>query len=164
MATIIIDNKCKRIRTWLHTAVSSRLGSEAGWLQDHIASCPRCQRRLASWGKVNLALSFIKAQPHRLDLLMRANAQAIGVLKHSLREAPKAQELKRILPQPRPLERYGRYGRSIANFAACVTIVILMKVGVFSSMDSFQTQGQKAIKQYYDRQVGQDLADDVFPT
>ncbi len=159
----IKDNKCKRIRSWLHTAVSSRLGSEAGWLQSHVASCPRCRRRLASWGKVDLALSFIKAQPHRLDLLMRANAQAIGVLKHSLREAPKAQVLKSVLPQPKPLEKYGRYGHSVANFAACATILILMKVGVFSSMDSFQTEGQKAIKQSSGWQIGQALADAVFP-
>lgn len=162
MATIK-DNKCRRIRARLNTAINRHIGPEAGWLQNHIASCPRCQRRLISWGKVDLALSFIKAQPHRLDLLMRANAQAIGVLKHTLREAPKAQQLKSALPQPRPLEKYGRYGRSAANFAACASILILMKIGVFSSMDSFQTQGQKAIKQYYGRQIGQDLADDVFP-
>lgn len=159
----IKDNKCRQIRARLHTAMSRRIGLEASWLQSHVASCPRCRRRLASWGKVDLALSFIKAQPHRLDLLMRANSQAIGVLKHSLREAPKAQVLKSVLPQPRPLERYGRYGHSVANFAACATILILMKVGVFSSMDSFKTQGQKAIKQYYGRQIGQDLADEVFP-
>lgn len=158
------DNKCRRIRGWLHTAMSRRLGSEAGWLQSHVANCPRCRRRLASWGKVDLALSFIKAQPHRLDLLMRANTQAICVLKHSLREAPKAQVLQSILPQPKPLERYGRYGHSIANFAACVTILVLMKVGVFSSMDTFQTKGQKVIKQYYSRQIGQDLTEEVFPT
>jgi anti-sigma factor RsiW len=164
MASIKADNKCRRIRTWLNTAMSRRLGSEAGWLQSHVASCPRCRRRLASWGKVDLALSFIKAQPHRLDLLMRANAQAICVLKHSLREEPKAQELKRVLPQPKPLERYGGYGHSIGNLAACVTILILMKIGVFSSMDTFQTEGQKVIKQYYCRQIGQDLADEVFPT
>jgi hypothetical protein len=38
-----------------------------------------------------------------------------------------------------------------------------MKIGVFSSMDTFQSQGQKVIKQYYASRVGEDLADEIFP-
>lgn len=106
----------------------------------------------------------MKAQPHGLDLLMRANEQAVSVLKRSLRQEPKAQELKTRLPQPKPLEKYGKYGCSIGSLAACIAILLLMKVGVFSSMDTVQTQGRKAIKQYYVRHAGQDLADEVFPT
>jgi len=30
-------------------------------------------------------------------------------------------------------------------------------------MDTFQTQGQKVIKQYYASRIGDDLADEVFP-
>ncbi len=164
MASTRADNKCKRIRAWLYTTVSRRFGPEAGWVQAHAMHCPRCRRRIVSWGKVNLGLSFMKAQPHRLDLLMRANAQAICVLKHGLREEPKAQELRTSLPQPKLLESCGKYGHSMGNLAACITILFLMKIGVFSSMDRFQTQGQEVIKQYYARQVGQDLADEVFPT
>ncbi len=113
-------------------------------------------------GKVNLALSIVKSQPHRLDLLMRANTQTIGVLKHSLRRAPKAQKLRTILPEPKLLERWGKYRCSAANLAACIAILFLMKIGVFSSMNEFQTQGQKVIRQYYVSQVGEDLADEVF--
>ncbi|MCK4294633.1 MAG: zf-HC2 domain-containing protein [Planctomycetes bacterium] len=157
-------NKCRRIRTWLYRAVNSRLGIDANWVQNHIAGCPRCRRRLAAAGKVNLALSALKAQPHRIDLLMRANSQTIGVLKHSLRQAPKAAKLKAMLPQPTLLERWRKYAHSVANLAACITIVLLMKVGVFSSMGKFQTEGQKVVKQYYASQVGQDLANEVFTT
>ena len=71
------NNKCRQIRQWLYDAIKSRLGIEADWAQNHIANCPRCQQRLASLGKVNLALSVIKNQPHNLDLLSRANTQAI---------------------------------------------------------------------------------------
>ena len=156
------NNKCKRIRAWLLKAVSSRLGVDASWIQSHIASCPRCQRRLASVGKVNLALSIIKSQPHNLDLLMRANAQAIGVLKHSLREAPKARKLKVARPEPKLLERWRKYAHPATNAAACIAILLLMKVGVFSSMDKFQTQGQEVIKQYYATRAGQDVADELF--
>ena len=156
------DNKCRRIRAWLYKAISSRFALDADWVQNHIANCLRCQRRMASIGKVNLALSIIKSQPHKLDLLMRANAQAIGVLKHSLRQAPKARKLKEARPEPKLLERWSKYKHSAANAAACIAILFLMKTGVFSSMDKFQTEGQKAMRQYYACQVGQDLADEIF--
>jgi hypothetical protein len=163
MTEIKTKNKCRRIRAWLYTAISRSFGPEAIWLNEHIMRCPRCQQRLIRCGKVNLALSFIKSQPHGLDLLMRANSQAIAVLKHSLRREPKAQELEKKIPEPEMLERCNKYGHSIANLAACIIILLLMKIGVFSSMDQFHNQGQKVMKQYYTRQVGEDLADEVFP-
>ncbi len=52
----------------------------------------------------------------------------------------------------------------MANLAACIVILLLMKIGVFSSMDKFHNQGQRVMKQYYARQVGEDLAEEVFPT
>jgi len=162
MTVMKINNQCKRIRTWLYAAMSRRFGPEANWLHNHIMYCPRCQRRLVSCGKVNLALSFMKSQPHALDLLMRANTQAIAVLKHSLRREPKAQKLETKLPEPNLRERCNQCGHSVANLAACILILFLMKVGVFSSMGNLQAQGQKVIKQYYVKQVGADLADEIF--
>jgi hypothetical protein len=67
-----------------------------------------------------------------------------------------------MLPEPKLLERWGKYRCSAANLAACIAILFLMKIGVFSSMNEFQTQGQKIIRQYYTSQVGEDLADEVF--
>ena len=165
MTGINKNNKCRHIRGWLSDAISRRFGLEANWLQNHITNCPRCQRRLVSYGKVNLAISAIKSQPHKLDLLMCANAQAIGVLKHSLRRAQKAKKLRTIRPEPKLRERFGKYASSTANIAACIAIMLLMKFGVFSSMDmdTFQTQSQKVIKQYYASRVGNDLADEIFP-
>ena len=165
MKTKKADKKCRSIRSWLYQAVSplqADIGPDADWVQNHIANCPRCRRRLAAAGKVNLALSLIKSQPHNLDLLMRANTQAIGVLKHSLRNCHKANKLKTILPEPTLFEKCGKYKTSIANVAACIAILFLMKVGVFSSMDKFQTQGQKAVKNYYASQIGEELADEIF--
>ena len=163
MTEIKTKNKCRRIRHWLYITINKSFGPEANWLNDHIMRCPRCQRRLISCGKVNLALSFMKSQPHGLDLLMRANTQAIAVLKHSLRNEPKAQKLETKLPEPKMLEKCSKYGHSLANLAACIVILLLMKIGVFSSMDQFHNQGQRVMKQYYVRQVGEDLAEDVFP-
>jgi hypothetical protein len=155
-------NRCRRIRVWLHEALRSHFSLDAAWVQNHIAHCPKCQRRLASVSRVNLALSLVKSQPHKLDLLLRANTQAIGVLKHSLREAPKAQKLKKIQPEPKLLEICNVHKGSAANVAACIAILFLMKTGIFSFTDTVQTQGQKAVKQYYINHVGEDLASDIF--
>lgn len=155
------------MRAWLFSAVNRRFGLEAHWLRSHIKNCPRCRRRLISSGKVNLALSFIKSQPQGLDLLKRANIQAVSVLKHSLREEPQAQELKAGLPRPRPLAKYhkfGKYGSSIGSLAACIAVLLLMKIGLFSSVDTVHYKGRKVFKQYYVKNVGQDLADEVFAT
>lgn len=156
------SNKCRQIRVWLHKAINSRLGLDADWVQNHIANCSRCRRRFVNVGQINLALSGMKSQPHKLDLLMRANTQAIGALKHSLRRAPKAQKLRVMLPEPKLFERYSKYTHSVANLSACIAILLLMKIGIFSSMDKFQTKGQKVVEQYYASQVGEDLADEVF--
>lgn len=147
----------------MRTVVSKSIGPEANWLNEHIIHCPKCQQRLISSGRVNLALSFMKSQPHGLDLLMRANTQAINVLKHSLRNEPKALKLETKLPEPKLLEKCSKYGHYLANLAACIVILLLMKIGVFSSMDQFQNQGQRVMKQYYAKQVGEDLANEVFP-
>lgn len=163
MAQQQADKTCKRIRARFYSAMNKYFGTESRWLRGHIARCPRCRQRLIDSGKVHLALSFMKAQPHRLDLLTRANQQTVGVLKHSLREEPKAQELKTKRPEPRPFEKYRRYGFSFGSLAACLAILILMKVGVFSSMDTVQVKGRKVMKQYYARNVGRELAEDVFP-
>ena len=155
-------NRCRQIRLRIYEAISSYFGLDAGWVQKHIASCQRCQRRLAAVGKVNLALLAMKCQPHRLDLLMRANMQAIGVLRHSLRREQKAQRLAAVLPEPKLLERWSKHTGAAVNMAACVAILVLTKVGVFSSMERFQTEGRKVVRQYYTSQVGKDLTNEIF--
>jgi anti-sigma factor RsiW len=155
-------NACKKIKTWLFESLANRIGPDAGWVQKHTAECPRCQRRLASVSKVHLALSMIKAQPHNLDLLMRANTKAVGVLRHSLRGQPKAQKLRTARPEPKLSQKCRKYARSAANAAACIAILFLAKVGILGSMSKFQSQGQGAMKQYYASHVGQDMSDDIF--
>ena len=95
-----MPDKCKKIRQRFITFLSRYISADALWLQGHISECPRCQKRLAALGRVNLAMSFIKSQSHNIDLLMRANTQTINVLQHSLREVPKAQKLKSVRPEP----------------------------------------------------------------
>jgi hypothetical protein len=84
------------------------------------------------------------------------------VLKHSLREEPEAENLKTKLPKPDPSDKLLGYVRSFANTAACITILLLMKTGVLSSMKQFQSTGQKGIRQYYTKHVGEDMAEEIF--
>ena len=158
------ENTCRTIRNWLFTNLSRYFSPDSAWLQNHIMECPRCQHRLAAHSKVHLALSFMKAQSHEVDLLMRANTQAINVLKHSLREAQEAQKLKQALPEPKLQEKLSKYLKPALHFAACILIMLLMKIGIFTSMDNFQQQGQKALKQYYASQIGEDITKEIFPT
>jgi len=158
-----VNNKCRQIRAWLYNATNRYFGPEAHWLQKHIMNCPRCQRRFASYGRVNLALSLLKSQPHQNDLLIRSNTQAIDVLKHSLRNIPKAQKLRTIVPEPMLAVRWKKCAYTAVSMTACIMVVILMKIGIFTSMDKFQTKSQKIIRQYYASNVGQDLADELFP-
>ncbi len=113
-------------------------------------------------GKVDLALSFIKTQPCRLDLLTRANAAAVRMLNHSLQEAAKAKDLERAAPEPTLIEWCGKYRNPITNIAACIAILFLTKTGIFSSFDKVCTRGEAALKQYYTAQAGEEVAQDLF--
>ena len=157
------QNRCKNVRQGFVSFLGIHFSPESPWIQNHIAHCPRCQRRLAAIGRVNMALSFLKSQSHSLDLLMRANTQTINVLKHSLREVPKAQKLKVAKPEPKLSQKLIWCFQPSMNIAACFLILVLIKSGVFTSIDKFQTQGRKAYKQYYTNQVGEEIADELFP-
>jgi anti-sigma factor RsiW len=131
-------------------------------VQKHVAHCPRCQRRLAAFGRVDLALSVVKSQPHRLDLLRRANAAAVRMLSHDLREQALSHQLQRAQAEPSLTERCARHQNVITSLAACLAIVILTKAGIFSSFTKVNTYGPSALKQYYADRAGQDLANEVF--
>jgi hypothetical protein len=111
---------------------------------------------------VDLALSFIKTQPHQLDLLTRANAAAVRMLNHSLQEAAQEKELERAAPEPRLIEWCAKYRNPITNIAACIAILFLTKAGIFSSFDKVCTRGEAALKHYYAAQAGEDVAQDLF--
>jgi len=147
------NRRCKDIKRWLYTALSKQIGPDAGWVQQHIASCPKCRSRLLWASRVGVALQLIKSQPHSLDLLAQANQKAVSVLKHSLRYSDKAQKLKAAMPQPTIFERLRKYRSAAANLAACVTILLLMKAGMFSSTRKFQNDGNNALRHYYTNSV-----------
>lgn len=155
-------SKCRRTRQWFAAALGRRLGPEAGWVRRHVATCARCQRRLAALRNVEMALSLLRSQPQSLDLLGRANAHTIRMLEHDLRDAPKARKLERLRPEPSLGERFGQYRRSAVNVAACIAIVLLTRTGVFRSLDKACTGGNKMMRQYYAHHLGDDLARELF--
>jgi anti-sigma factor RsiW len=150
------------MRQRLLVSLGKGIGPQAGWVQRHVANCPRCQKRLASWGKVELALSIVKSQPHRLDLLSKANCCTVKMLKHSLREAPKARILEVARPEPSFLQCSARYRHRLANAAACVAILVLTRSGLFASLDRATAGGEKFMKQYYATRAGDDIAEEIF--
>ena len=153
---------CRRTSQWWRSSLGRGLGPQAAWVQRHLANCPRCRRRVAALGKVEMALRVVKTQPHRLDLLRRANAEAVKMLKHDLRNAPQARVLKDSEPEPSLLERSGRYRHWATNVAACLAIALLTKSGLFASLGGVTARGEELVQQYYTSQVGEELAQEIF--
>jgi hypothetical protein len=153
---------CKDIRGRLNKIISSYSSFDAVWVQNHIVNCPRCQKRFSSIGKVHLALSLLKSKPHQLDLLKQANIQTIDTLAHSVRQHHKAQKLKIARPEPGLVEKLSPLKGSLANTAACIAILFLAKMGIFNSMEKFQADSRKAIENYYQKQVGRDISNEIF--
>ena len=149
----------ERTGWWLSRA---GIAMESPWIQRHISVCPRCQRRFSGLGKVFMGLNLIKSEPHSLDLLRRANTGAVNVLQHDLRENNQAKRLKTALPSPTLRDRVHCASHGLYQTAACITILVLSKISVFSSIDRMQKQGQTTVRHFYDSQLGSNLSDDLF--
>ena len=153
---------CRRIRRRCLMALSRRLGPDAAWVRRHLAVCPRCRARLHGWRRVELTMRILKSEPHCLDLLRRANASTMKMLKHDLQEAPQARELVTAKPEPSLLERSMSYRHWSTNVAACFVILFLAKSGLFVSLDRLTTGSQDFVRSYYASRAGDDLAQEVF--
>jgi len=162
MAGFGIKNSCGQIGEWLAEAVADRLDITTAWAQRHIVNCPRCRQQVLGNSRVSLAFLLIKTQPHKPDLLMQANRRAIGVLKRSLRELPKAEKLRHMSPQPALAVKLSKYTQSLGHAAACLLILLLLRMGIFSSLAKVDEQGKEFAKQYYARLTDADLLDDIL--
>lgn len=132
-------------------------------LNDHVAHCPRCQRRLAMVNRVELALTLVKTQPLNVGLLAQANNKALDALKHSLRNAPKSAALRIAKADLNRLEKMRPGLERILNVAACVFVVLIIKTGMSRSLLDYQEQGEAVIKNYYARNLDSQLFDEIFP-
>lgn len=157
-------NYCRELKNLMYQLLTDKFNIDRHWVRNHIADCPRCQRRIMHLGKVELTISLLKSQPHDLDLLMRANTQAIGVLKRSLRTTTKAEHLRNARPEPGIPERCSIYKHPLANAAACIAIAALINSSTFSSAKAFESKSRKVVENYYASRVGEDIARDIFTT
>lgn len=132
-------------------------------LNEHIAHCPRCRKRLGSASRVEIALAVTKSQPYPIDLLSRANAQALGVLKHQLRYAPKSQALRTSRLEPIWVVKNRPLLERLLNTAACLFIVLMMRSGILNSLTNYKEQGEAVIHSYYSRNLDSSIFNEIFP-
>lgn len=131
-------------------------------LRDHIASCPRCQKRLLKMGRVELALQLILSQPHSLTLLQEANLRALKMLRRQERFSPKADALRQATPQPDWTVRHTKRLEKLLGVAACLAVICLIKIGVFSSLKEIRDDSQTAMRNYYARNLDQETIGQLF--
>ena len=143
------NNRCRSIRLWIVESIGDHFPMTLGRLQKHITECPRCQKRLVGFNRISLGLSLLKSQVHRVDLLSQANQQAIGVLRRSLRDIPKAHTLRKAQPKQKFLDRISRHLQPTTNAAACLFIFFLVRMGVFASAENIQTECRETMKCVY---------------
>jgi hypothetical protein len=112
--------------------------------------------------RIELGLMLIKTQPLENGLLARANSQALGVLNHSLRYAPKSKVLRNAKSDTNRLEKIRPNFERALNVAACIFIVIIIKTGVSSSLLDYKKKGEAVIENYYARNLDNQLFDEIF--
>jgi hypothetical protein len=132
------------------------------FLRNHIEHCPRCSRRLMDLHRVELAIHLTKSQTHSMDLLSRANTAALCMLKHSLRFTPKAEKLRTAHPEPGWTTRHSFILEKVFNVAACLLVLVLVKCGTTAFLRDVHHDGTKVMYNYYAKNLGQDVANDLM--
>ena len=162
MKKIQHHNHCKHTtdKPGLWAALKQRLSQR---LSDHIADCPRCRQRLAMVNRVEVALILLKTQPHPLDLLARANTRAVGVLNHSLRQRPQSEKLRHSIPDQHWVEKKRPLIERLFHVAACLFVVLMVRMGVTSSLADVQTRGKTALHNYYARNLDAQMVNEIMP-
>lgn len=132
-------------------------------LSDHVAHCPGCQRRLALVNRVEIGLMLMKTQSLNAGLLARANNKTLNVFKHSLRNAPKSAALRVAESDLSRLEKMRPGFERVLSAAACVFVVFMIKTGISRSLLNYKEQGEAVIKNYYARNLDDQLFKEIFP-
>lgn len=156
------NHPCKRIRNAIPSFWNSFRGRLAERFHDHIARCPRCQRRLALNNRVEIGLCLLRSETHNPDLLARVNQTTLNVLKHSLRDAPAAGDLRQAHPEPQWFDMHRSILERALNVAACLFIAVVLRVGIFSDFHHVQRDGTKVLQKYYAKNLDPGLCREVF--
>jgi hypothetical protein len=152
----------KRFQRRIGESMAAWMGMESGWLAEHVAHCPACQKRTGLHRRVELGLSLIKSQPQTIDLLKTANTQAISTLQRTLREAKKSERLRQSRPRTFWSFPNIRALQPLLGAAACLMVILLVKTSIFTSMNKVRQTGTDVVYSYYTHHLGQEMADDLF--
>ncbi len=149
-------NDCQKTKNLLVRSIERYSLKGNGYLANHIANCPSCQRRVSGYNRLELALSALKSQSHSIDLLARANEKTLRHLKRNVRNVPVAMQLKNARPRESFLAKYTGRIQGISNSAACLAIFILLKMGIFNGIHTIEDKGQHIVCNYYDNHLDDD--------
>ena len=157
------ENKCRSVRSERCGLFGSFKVRLLRRLDDHVAECPKCQRRLATVNRVEVALMLMKSQPYEMGLLARANNRALDVLAHSLRFSPKSTLLRQAKSDTNCIEKARPFIERALNVAACLFIVVMINTGVSHSFLDYKQRGEAVIHNYYARNLDEQLFNEIFP-
>lgn len=109
-----------------------------------------------------MALCLMRMQPQTMELLAKANTSALKYLTRSVRQSPCADQLRIAVHKPNRLEKASPMLERLLNVAACLFIVLMIRVGLKNRMLEIQDQGTKVMENYYARNLDPQLFEDVF--
>lgn len=139
-----------------------RVDCDSPWIIDHVSSCPKCRGKMLGMGKVELALELAKTQKHHCDLLRRANRRALAALNHLPASPEKLEELRNAEPKVPLTQKLGQFNAAFVKVAACTVIAVLLRTSILRDSRNLNDFAHKAVKDAYSKQLGQELADDLF--
>ena len=151
---------CRLAATWLEQVAMDRLRRPIERLREHALHCPHCRQRLLGVNRLQMGLTLMQTQVHAPDLLMRANRRAIAALSYTVRDLPQAEVLRHAQPKFPWRQRMARYGQSISHAAACLAVMLCLRLGIFQSVTKLQEGTQRMAQEYQAHHIGDALNDD----
>lgn len=132
-------------------------------LLTHVECCPRCQKHLSLSNRVEIAISLLRTQPQRIELLARANDSALGMLKHSLRFSSESQKLRAARTNLSCVCRLKPLMEQVLNVAACLFVLVMIRCSVFNLLKDYHSRGQAVLHNYYAANLDSRLCQEIFP-
>ena len=154
------NNPCKHFRSWLSRFSLEKEALRNQWLYRHINQCDRCRARLQGYSRLQLAMFQIKTQPHGASLFSNANLRVIRRLNQQMRESQAAYDLTHAYPKVSKLSFCSHYIQSIGHCAACLGVVVMVKLGFFGSLNAISDSSEKGLKKYYAKHLPEDVYSD----
>ncbi len=155
-------NPCRSLLAGLAAATAGAARPLEGWMQRHVDACPRCRARLDGAGRLQASLLMLRTQPHSESLLMQANRHAIAALHHDVRALPQTAALRIARPRPPLMLRLAGRMHHLAQAAACLAVLLLMRVDLASPLNKFHDDARANYQNHRAQQLDEDLRDGLL--